>query len=210
MARASDGTDGISVTCFEYSPNGLLPDLKEQDTVPARWRKKINETSQKSQSCHHSFRVYPGSKTSYDAKITNIEQIISCLAARVNTLETVVPARGSWNILGHSDDSTATGSLGSHGPGSSDDNRNTRRGFDIFQTPRTNMCEVPSCHSFRANNTTLEFPCGPMASGKSPTCQPTINLSGFIAKQVVNPPDSCSTRELNVRTSLLMTRTLRN
>ena len=68
-------------------------------------------------SCHHSFRVYPGSKTSHDAKITNIQQIISSLAARVTTLETVVPARGSWNLLGHSDGSTATGSLGSRGQG---------------------------------------------------------------------------------------------
>ena len=33
----------------------------------------------------------------------------------------------SWNILGHSDGSTAAGSLGSHGPGSSVDNRNTQR-----------------------------------------------------------------------------------
>ena len=45
----------------------------------------------------------------------------------------VVPARGSWNLLGHSDGSTATGSLGSHGPGSSDDNR--RRGLDTFSSP---------------------------------------------------------------------------
>ena len=33
----------------------------------------------------------------------------------------------SWNILGHSNGSTAAGSLGSHGLGSPDDSRNTRR-----------------------------------------------------------------------------------
>ena len=41
----------------------------------------------------------------------------------------------SWNILGHSHGSTATGSLGSHGPMSSDDSRNTRRRLDIFPNP---------------------------------------------------------------------------
>ena len=40
----------------------------------------------------------------------------------------------SWNKLGHSDGSTATGSLGSHGPGSSDDSRNTRRRLDTFSS----------------------------------------------------------------------------
>ena len=38
----------------------------------------------------------------------------------------------SWNMPGHSDGSTATGSLGSHGPVLSDDNRNTRRRLDTF------------------------------------------------------------------------------
>ena len=41
----------------------------------------------------------------------------------------------SWNLLGHSDGSTATGSLGCHGPGSSDDNRNTRRRLDTSTSP---------------------------------------------------------------------------
>ena len=67
---------------------------------------------------------------SYDAKITNIEQIGNSLAARVTTLETnatsVSSGSGSarsWNVLGHGDGSTATGSLGSHGQGSSDDSQ---------------------------------------------------------------------------------------
>ena len=50
------------------------------------------------------------------------------------------------------------------------------------------------------NNTTLEFPRGSIASGKSPVYQPKTNPSGFIAKQVVHPPDSYSRRELNART----------
>ena len=39
------------------------------------------------------------------------------------------------NALGHSDGSTATGSLGSRGPASSDENRNTRRRLDTFSSP---------------------------------------------------------------------------
>ena len=55
----------------------------------------------------------------YDANITNIEQMVDSLAARVTTLETNATSVSngcssarSWNILGHSDGSTATGSLG--------------------------------------------------------------------------------------------------
>ena len=80
---------------------------------------------------------------SYDAKITNIEQMVSSLAARVTTLETnatsVSSGSGSarsWKFLGHSDGSPAAGS---HGPGSSNDNRNTRRRLEMFS-----MREVPS------------------------------------------------------------------
>ena len=36
----------------------------------------------------------------------------------------------------------------------------------------------------------------------SPTYQPTTNPPGFTAKQVANPPDSCSRRELIVKTFL--------
>ena len=100
---------------------------------------------------------------SYDAKITNIEQMVSSLAARVTTLETnatsVSSGSGSarsWKnsdiamaprplglsgpmaqrhlmtVLEQVDGSTAAGS---HGPGSSDDNGNTRRTHDTFTSP---------------------------------------------------------------------------
>ena len=75
-------------------------------------------------------------------KIANIEQIVGSLVARVTSLETIAASASSspdstrsWNILGHSDGSTATGSLGPHGPGSSDDNRNTRRRIDTSSSP---------------------------------------------------------------------------
>ena len=67
-------------------------------------------------------------------KITIFEQIVGSLVARVTSLETNAASGSSspdstrsWKKLGQSTGSTATGSLGSLGPGSSDDNRNTRR-----------------------------------------------------------------------------------
>ena len=64
------------------------------------------------------------------------------LAARVAAVEAGAASASSgagsassWNLLGSSDGSTATGSLGSHGQGSSDDSRNTRRRLDTFSSP---------------------------------------------------------------------------
>ena len=98
---------------------------------------------------------------SYDAKITKIEQIDSSLAARVTILErnatSVSSGSGSarsWNILGHSDGSTATGSSGSMARG-----RLTTTGTqDVdsipFPVQRMNMHEVPSYYDSLASNTT--------------------------------------------------------
>ena len=77
--------------------------------------------------------------------------MVSSIAARVTTLETnattVSSGSGSarsWNMLGQSNGSTATGSLGSHGPGSSDDSRSTRRQTLILSlVPKINRHEVP-------------------------------------------------------------------
>ena len=55
-------------------------------------------------------------------QITSVEQIVGSVVARVTTLETGAAL-------------TATGSLGSHGPGSSDDNRNSRRSLGTFPCP---------------------------------------------------------------------------
>ena len=82
------------------------------------------------------------SLASFTNKISDIEQSVDGLAARVAALEAGAASASSgsgsarsWNFLGHSDGSTATGSLGSHGPGSSDDNRDARRWLDTFSSP---------------------------------------------------------------------------
>ena len=75
--------------------------------------------------------------------ILNIEQSVDGLEARDAALKAGAASvfssgpgsARSWNVLGHSDGSTATGSLGSHGPGSSDYDRNTRRRLDTFSSP---------------------------------------------------------------------------
>ena len=99
-----------------------------------------------------------------------------------------------------SNGSTATGSLGSHGPGSSDDNRNTRRRLDTFISPEDE-------HARSA--VLLWFPCEQYHTGmtnwinnlwKYQTFQPVINPSEFIAKQCLCRPDSNLKHEPNVRT----------
>ena len=90
-------------------------------------------------------------------KITSIEQIVGSLLARVAALETGAASSSSgpdsarsWNVLGHSDGSTTSGSLGFHGPGSHDDNRKTRLELDTFPSPEDE-------HARSA--VSLRFPC---------------------------------------------------
>ena len=116
-------------------------------------------------------------------KITNIEQMVGSLVARVTSLETNTASGSSspdlarsWNMLGQSNGSTATGSLGSHGPGSSDDNRNIRRRLDTFTSPQDEHAHV--------SNTTLELRIGSITFEKNQTFQSIIIPSSFIAKQV--------------------------
>ena len=97
----------------------------------------------------------------------------------------------SWNVLGHSDGSTAAGSLGSHGAGSSDGCRNIRRRLDTFSSPQDE-------HARSA--VLFGFPCelGSKNSGQRPT-HLSANLQEYIAKQVPCQPDSYSKQERSVR-----------
>ena len=74
-------------------------------------------------------------------EIWRLEQNFNALATRMYKFETGAASGSSgpgsarsWNLLGHSDGSTATGSLGSHGLGSSDDNRIARHALDTFSS----------------------------------------------------------------------------
>ena len=59
---------------------------------------------------------------------------------------------------------------------------------------------MPSYYGSHANKTTKGLRSGSILFGKDPTCQPTTNVSEFIAKQVLCRPDSYSKQEPNVRT----------
>ena len=126
-----------------------LPELERTGFRVSTMEEKINEMFvqfaklplliQSVSSFENCVQTLSQTVASYDAEIKSIEQKVSSLAALVTTLETnatsVSSGSGSarsWNILGHSDGSTATGSLRSHGPGSSDDHRNQKRGLDSF------------------------------------------------------------------------------
>ena len=134
------------------SPNGSLPDIEGTGYRASTMEEKINEMFvqvaklplliQSVSRFENCVQTHSQTVASYGAKITNIEQMVSSLVARVTILEmnatSVSSGSGSarsGNILGHSDGSIATGSLGSHVPGSSDDNRNTRRRLDTFSSP---------------------------------------------------------------------------
>ena len=217
MARVSDGTDvPVSPVPASSSNMGSLigssPDLEEQDTVPERGRRRSTKRSYKLQNCRYSCRVFPDSKIAsrlspklwlhMTQKKTNIEQIVSSLAARVTALETnatsVSSGSGSarsWNILGHGNGSTATGSLGSHGPGSSDDNRNTRRRLDTFSSHEDE-------HARSA--VLLRFPCEQYHTGITNWINNLWEKSNIPAKskpvmtsamQVPYQPDSYSSHE---------------
>ena len=156
MARVSGGTD-VSVSLLPASSsnlgssNGSLPDFERTGSrpAPARWRRNSNEIHlqlplfmQNAARIENYVQTLAQTVAAKTTKITSIEQIVGSLLARVSTLEAGAASCSSgpdsarsWNFLGQSDGSTATGSLGSHGPRSSDDNRNTRRRLDSFSSP---------------------------------------------------------------------------
>ena len=212
------------------SPNGSLTDLEGVGKVipQVQWRKNSKPCSQKdlpssrstSQHWHSIPMLVQGftrfensilslsqSAASVTNKISNIEKSVDGLAARVAALEdtaaSVSSGSGSarsWNVLGHSDGSTATGSLGSRGPGSSDDNRNTRRRLETFSSPEDEHARSAVLLQFPCEHTTLGLRIGSIIFGKSPTYQPVTNLSEYIAKQVPCQTDSYSKQEPHVRT----------
>ena len=171
MTRTSDGTD-VPVSLLPASssnmgsPNGSFPDLEGTGYRASTMEEKINENfvqiaklpllMQSISRFENCVQTLSQTVASYDAKITNIDQMVSSLAARVTTLETnattVSSGSGSarsWNMLGQSTGSTATVSLGAHGPGSSDLNRNTRRRLDPSSSPEDEHARRAILRRFR-------------------------------------------------------------
>ena len=132
MASADDGSDvpfsPMPGTSSNYgSPTSSGPDLDGMG--------------------HRSFDAQ--FKELRDMLLPAMEQNVSTLPENVNSLTACMckietngtsissgsDSASSWNLLGQSDGSTATGSRGSRGPGSYDDNRNTRRRLDTCLSP---------------------------------------------------------------------------
>ena len=224
MSRASNGTDVLvspvpASSSSMGSPHGSLPDLDGvggltrtikiflQFDVQFAALASIPMLVQGFTRIEKTILSLTQSVNSITNNISNIEQAVDGLAARVAALEAGAASASSgsysaksWNLLGQSDASRATGSLGSQGPGSSDDSRNTRRRIDTFSSSEDE-------HARSA--VLLRFPCEQYHTGitnwinnlwENPTCQPIIEPSAFIAKQVPCRSYSCSKQEPSVRT----------
>ena len=188
--------------------------LKEQDTAPELWRRKSTKFTY---SYRSSCRTRLGSKIASRRllkqwlprrrrlqilnKLLGILWLASLLWNRNAASGSSSPDLARpWNMLGQINGSTATGSLGSHGPGSSDDSRNTRRRLDTFSSPEGEQAR---------SVVLLRFPCEQYHTGitnwinnlwENQTFQLLIKPSEFIAKQVPCQPDSYLKHEPSVRT----------
>ena len=150
------------------SPKGSAPDL-EITGSDLGTMEKINEIFlqlqlflQNASRIENCVQTLSQTVASYTAKITSVGQIDSSVAARVATLETGAAsassgsgAARSWNLFGQADGSIAAGC---HGPGSSDENRNTRRRLDTFSNPDDENAR---------SAVMLQFPCEQSHAGVS-------------------------------------------
>ena len=144
---------------------------------------------------------------SYDAKITNIEQIVSSLAARVTTLETMQCP--SPVALARQDPGTfldmvaALQPMGPSGPmakGRLMTLEIRRVDLILSQAPKMNMHGAPSYNGSHVNNTPLGLRIESITFGKSQIYQPITNPLEFIAKQVPCQPGSYSKQEPSIKT----------
>ena len=124
------------------SPDGSSPDLEGIGPRATTMEEKINENYLQLSIFTQSVQAFAQTLDAQTTKMTNNEQVIGSMLARSTSFETNAASgsespdsKRSWNVLGRSDGSTVTGSLGSHGPGSSDDKRNTRRRLDTSTSP---------------------------------------------------------------------------
>ena len=119
----------------------------------------------------------------FSTRLAEVEQNFSSFTARLCKVETYAASTSnvsgsarSWPALEQVDGSTAAGS---HGPGSSDVNRNTRRRLDTSQALLMNMREVPSYYDSLVNSTSKGLQSGSLPFGKNPICWRVRNLSEF-------------------------------
>ena len=130
------------------SSNGSLPDLDGTGNRACTTEENINEIywqlplfiqdAAKIENCVQTLAQTVAALTTKITKVNNLLEALwlaSLLWKQVQLLVPVVLIQQDLGTCLDSNCSTATGSLGSQGPGSSDDNRNTRRGLDTFTSP---------------------------------------------------------------------------
>ena len=143
----------------------------------------------------------------FSTRLTEMEQNFSALTARMCKFETNAASASnvsglarSWPTLEQVDDSTAAGS---DGPGSSDDNRNTRRRLDTLSSTEDEQSR---------SAVLLRFPCEQYLKGitkwidnlwEESDMLACNNLSEFIAKQVPCQSGLFLKHEANAKTLLL-------
>ena len=195
MARASDGTDEPipplpASSSNTGSPNGSLPDLDGTGYRATTMEEKINEMFVQvaklpllKQSVSTFDHTLSQTVASYDAKITNIEQMVRVLPLwkRMQRPSPVDPARQDLGIF--SDIALAPHPLDLSGPMAKGRPMTIEiQDEDLIrsQAPKMNMHEVPSYYGSRVNNTTMGLRIGSIF-GKSPTYQPvtkTVRIHG--------------------------------
>ena len=142
-----------------------------------------------------------------ELNVSTLTENVNSLTARICKIETNATSVSSgsdsarsWNILGHSNGSSAAGSLGSQGHLMTVE----IRGVDLIrsQAPKMNKHEVPSYYGSFANNTTKGVRSGLNIFWKNPICQHSTNLSEFIVRQVLCRSGLYLKHESNVETFL--------
>ena len=149
------------------SPNVSAPDLERTGSRPSTWKEEI-DGPQSLHNCHCSCKAFPESKFAsrhLPRQWPLLRLRLQVLSKWLATSQPALPpwkqmqprpqASTSWNTVGQFDGSTATRS---HGPGSSGDNRNTRRRFDTSSYPDDE-------HARSA--VILQFPCEQFHAGVS-------------------------------------------
>ena len=156
-------------------------------------------TRSKTISCHLRNQCHPSHTTFQilNKPLAVPQDRVAVLEAGAAAASSGARSARSWNILGRTDGSTATGSqvqdlLMTTGISDAD--------LILSRTQMMKMLEVPSYFSFRVNKSTLECLLGSMKSEQPPTYQLSTDLSGFIVKQASNPPDSYLKQEPSVKT----------
>ena len=135
--------------------------MRESDLVPPRWRRKSTKSTYSYPSSHKASRrllrqwLPRRKKLLVLNKLLGILWLVSPLWKQMQPVDLrALTLRGPGLHSNEVDVSTATGSFGSHRPGSSDDNRHTRRRLDTSKSPDYDSITIPVYKLLSASKST--------------------------------------------------------